>query len=167
MGPLVRQLVRRRQDALGAGIRKRSVESETTVRGRWLVRVVDRKTGIAFEREWESNSGGGRQDWDVPGTTIVSPMPERSWISERVTTLQRELLRMWMTSPCRRAWDQDAKRRLTMSTLCWNIRSIVKGENEYFENRIEHFDHLSTADRRVLDSSRVFVRIKNEMNKLA
>ena len=101
--PLVCKFVRRRRDADGAGIRKRSVEFEATVRERWLVGVVGGKT---CSREEIVFPGGGRQVRNAPATKIVSPMPGRSCVSEKATTLQREI-GMWMTSPCRRGVQES------------------------------------------------------------
>ena len=72
MGPLVRQLVRRRHDVLGTDIRKRSVESEMTVKGRWLARVVGGKKSVREETALlvEGDKTGtrqGRQSFDIRG----------------------------------------------------------------------------------------------------
>ena len=70
LGP--RGLVHRRPNALGAGVRERSVESKMTVRGRGLQVGIVCRWGAASMRGHRI-SGGGGQDRNAPRTTVVWP----------------------------------------------------------------------------------------------
>jgi hypothetical protein len=86
--------------------------------------------------------------------------PERTRDDNRFAYVWAWIFERDRTSPCRRAWNQDAKRRLAIDAegkegkrvaSFGTLGLIAKGENEGLENRVEHFDRLSTDDRRVLD----------------
>ena len=111
-------------------------------------------------------SGGGRQDRNAPGTTIISPCWTFVEFEKHTTlVLQRQLLGMWMTSPFGVQGDFDEQRSSVELRHSASFRALGRLPRERMKAlRIA----LSTSIifPSMIEPSKVFVRIKDEMKEL-